>query len=91
MSSATHTMRRAWLIMLMQKGWWTLEQLNLELHKHHPTLPAVEASTLNTLVDENRLTVRYPRTEFNSATYGLLPSNVALRTISLGDLGLFDE
>ena len=89
MSGATHTMRRMWLIMLAQRGWWTLEQLNHELHKHHPTLPNVEPESLDMLVTENRLSARYPSA--GVCTYGLRPNNLALRTITLGDLGLFDN
>ena len=89
MSNATHTMRRMWLIMLHQRGWWTVEQLNHELHKHHPLLPDIDLHSLETLVDENRLTSRYPKA--GECTYGLLPTNLALRTITLGDLGLFDH
>jgi hypothetical protein len=88
MSGATHTMRRMWLILLNQRGWWTLEQLNYELRKHHPLLPAVEPAVLDLLATENRLTIRVAS---GLQTYSVQPDNLALRTITLGDLGLFDH
>jgi hypothetical protein len=93
MSAATHSMRRLWLIMLHQRGWWTLEQINHELRKHHPDLPTVDASVLDTLVAENRMLSRMWTSgkTTSKTTYAVEASNLALRTVTLGDLGLFND
>jgi hypothetical protein len=90
MSGATHTMRRMWLIMLHQRGNWTVAELNHELHKHHPSLPNVDEESLKLLVLENRLSCRN-NIAGEVLDYSVQPTNVALRTVTLGDLGLFDN